>query len=395
MGARIAVLGSLTLLAGTMATVVVPTLAGAAGGSTTVTCRGADDDRGAVESGISGPITTASAVGYSGISIPDPASMSFTLDGIPETADVGSSLSAAFQWGGDSHLIGALAKKFLPQYDLTTVTADPIVTSLEVTGPATRSGLTATTAASFPLSGTDTPAPLSLSGTITTTATGAVTVQGSQRITFPINKDIDYQGPLAEGGISVRVNSFTFVCTTEVLATMYVVAPGAPIARLDDFTADDLVVDTSAAVSGATTLDVLANDTPTASAIDPSTLTVTDSGPLTTSVVDGKIVVTGTTGFANWLYENAFSEVPVCQPIDENSSSPAGYSCTATVEYSICTVDQPPLCSTAFATIAITTTTPPESAFPVRTTMAPPITVPSPPTALPATPVPATPTFTG
>lgn len=399
MGARIAVLGSLTLLTGTMATVAVPALAAAADGTATVTCRGADDDRGAVVSGPSGPISSASAVGNSGISIPAPASMSYTFGGIPESTGIGSTLPVTFQWGGDSHLIGALADQFLPPYGLTTATVDPIVTSLAIVGPATHTGLTATTTASFPLSGTDTPAPVSLSGTVTTTAAGVVTVQGSQRITFPINKDVNYQGPLAPDGISVRVNSLTFVCTTEVLATMYVVAAGAPIARLDDFAASGLVIDKAGAASGTTTFDVLANDSPTASAIDPATLTVTNAGPFTTSVVDGKIVVTGTNDFANWLYENTIEESGACQSNDPPSQAPSAsttYTCAVTVDYSICTVDQSPLCSASQAAIEFTTSAVPKPNIPpVSTTMPSPTTVPSPGTAPPATPVPARPTFTG
>lgn len=381
-GSRVAVLGALALLAGPLAVVAVPTSAGATTGTTTVTCLPAQDDSGAVVSEAVGAMSTASAVSYARQSMPDPAPMSYTLDGLPETTSVGASLSAAFLWGGDSHTTGALAGPFSSFFGLTTGTANPVVTSLEIAGPATRSGLTVTTTSSIPLDGTDAPIPLWMPGTITTTAAGAFTVWGSQRVTFVINKDIDFQG------IAVRVNTLTFVCSTDVLATVYVIAPGAPIARIDDFRTESLVVDDAGAVSGATTLDVLANDSPSASAIDPSTLTVTDPGPFTTAVVDGKIVVTGgpdqqawqTTGPpAQCQPETSYTDSPVAAD-DVTSSDPSGsstapttvvssdgdstttytgqtiWSCLALVEYSICTVDTPPICSTSQAFISYSKT---------------------------------------
>lgn len=379
---RLAAVAAIALAAGPLAIVAVPSSAGATVGTTTVTCSAARDDSGAVVSEAVGGMTTASAVSYAGQPMPDPAPMSYTLDGLPESTSVGAALSAAFLWGGDTHTTGGLAGPFSSFFGLTTATANPVVTSLEITGPATKTGLTVTTSSSIPLDGTDTPIPLWMPGTVTPSAAGSFSVYGQQRVTFVINKDIDFQG------IAVRVNTLTFVCRTDVLATVYAIAPGAPIARIDDFGATSLSVDDAGAVTGATTLDVLANDSPSASAIDPTTLTVTNSGLFTTEVIDGTIVITGGPDKQAWQTSGPLEK---CQPISssgypvisaadasnsvssDDSSVPTTvvssdgdsatnqtmetvWSCTATVEYSVCTVDQSPICSTSQAYIKFSKT---------------------------------------
>ena len=83
-GAAFALLGS-----GLVTGVAIPSSVGAASGSVTWTCEGADDDKGAfVASGV-GSMTSKSALGYANVGI-EPVTMPYVATDLPAWVNTGS-----------------------------------------------------------------------------------------------------------------------------------------------------------------------------------------------------------------------------------------------------------------------------------------------------------------
>lgn len=265
--------------------------ASASPGETTMQCVGADDDAGAIVSEVAGELTTATALSFAGYGNLAPQTLAYDLSALPTFTTVGTSIPVDFDWTADSTQNDQLVEGFGAILGLTEAAFDPQMVELRVVGPATATGLSFTHSGSYSLTSPSTSV-LSMSGTLTATGTGLVQVYGHQRITFVVNKHIDYSG------IGVQVNTLTVECETGLLGEFLVVEPGAPLAY-DDTTAP---VSTSSPYESAVAtftapidVDVLANDVPSDASlpIDATTLSIVDTGFLQAEVVDGKIRVSG------------------------------------------------------------------------------------------------------
>ena len=374
-------LAGLALVAGSAIAVQagLPSAAGAATGSSLWTCVGATDDSGAFVSSVIGDITSAWALSYAGV-VPEPSTFDYSLTDIPEAVSVGSgpvAIEAAITLPNSSN--AQLASGLLEFFGLTSVPFDPQALSLVTDGASPVLGLASESSGvlDFSAGGSTT---YQLAGSLDPSALGEHSLRLHQRVTFVIDREIEYQG------IDVQANTLTFECTSDPLATTWVINPGAPIARNDSATFDAGAV-ASPSLGGPFVLDVLANDTPSdpARPIDPATLRVVNtSDGAVAEVVDGKLSVTRvpTPATAEPVDPNeaVYVEYPDagiggCQATNatesEVVSSADGVTtwtttientCTAVVTYEVCTVE-PVACSQATATVSSVSSYTVESAY--------------------------------
>ena len=350
-GAAFALLGS-----GLVTGVAIPSSVGAASGSVTWTCEGADDDKGAfVASGV-GSMTSKSALGYANVGI-EPVTMPYVATDLPAWVNTGSAalpIDAELTLPAGSN--AQLGEGPLSFFDLSSVTYDPQIMEIVNDGGSALAGLSNSTTGNLDFAN-PTAAIHTLNGSFNPTVAGSNQLRFHQRITFLIDRSITYQG------FDVEANTLTFDCTSDPFASIFVADPGAPIANPDSAT---LTLSESASTNTPVSVDVLANDLPSdpARPIDPATLKVTDNpGGLTYEVVDGSIVLTGPAD------TSAFSSNPECEwgnSLITTTTNPDGTEtyqesldlvCQASLAYEVCSVGEPIACSPGVVHVDLTLTT--------------------------------------
>jgi hypothetical protein len=261
--------------------------AGASSGTMSWQCNGATDDKGAFMTSSVGEVSSADALAYASVVV-QPTTFDYTITDLPAVVDLGSAplaIDAAVTLPASGNT--QLAEGLLSFFGLTEASYDPQIVGIGSVGPSTLTGLAVSRTGTLDFANAVAET-FNLTGSLNPNAVGRHELRAHQRVTFQIGKHIVFQG------IEVDARSLTFVCTSEPLASVWVVNPDAPIAR--DDTADlEIAVQDEAALGGPFTLDVLSNDEPSDAAfpIDPSTLSVVSAtNGLTVEAVGGKLVVT-------------------------------------------------------------------------------------------------------
>ena len=330
---------------------ITPPLAGAAAGTMQWSCEGASDDTGAVVAdGLN--TTTQTALSVAGITV-QPSSFDYSITDLPAAVSVGSAPLAidatiAFPDAANAQL----AQGFAQFFGLSQVPFNPQLVGIVNAGSSPLTGLANSTSGVLNFSSTGTAAHV-LAGTLNPNQLGPNELRLHQRITFAIDQAITFDGR------SVQVNTLTFVCTSDPLATVWVVNPGAPIAR-DDTAEVTIVGQDPPALGGPHMVDVLANDEPSDATkpIDAASLSVVSASPgLTVEVVNGGLAVTGVPAPSEYNNESwCVSWTVSATLVSTDASGNATYDltdeqgCQGQVVYRVCTV-APAACSEATATV--------------------------------------------